>query len=430
MQGNDQHNVVSVDEEIRSRHEYLYDDHTSSANYYELTHPYSENTSSTVLYSQSYEVLYNNTSALTPTTSGVITMPFTPMCEVNEACVRNNPPEIELMQFTTQVIADHIHNMTDELVLGLNTPGVQMNQNDDSDVLTAPISRKSTTRKRQCTPDHWQAKSAKKARAAGLAYMSRKGKKVNAKAPVLTDVLCREKCRMKCNERLKSNDRVEIFQRFHAVDVNSKNNYLFQSITAYEPKILCIGAKAHRKKSFRYSVVIQSERQHVCKKAFTQLHQITNSKVDRLLKQIVAGKSVPSPDRRGKHDNRPRRTEPQTVADVKEHISHFPAKRSHYSRHENPSRLYLAPTLTISLMYLLYKEWCAETMKKPTSERMCRHIFNNNFNLGFGTPKSDTCAVCDFGVDEDYKRKADKAFEVQRQETSRRLQKPQVIHSS
>jgi hypothetical protein len=370
-----------------------------------------------VLYSQSYEVLYGSASlALTTATSGVITMPFTPVCEVNEACIRINPPEIELLQSTPHVAADHSHDMTDELVSGLNTPGVEMNHPDGSDVLTAPMSRKSTTRKRRCTPDHWQAKSAKKARAAGLAYVSRKGKKVEAKAPVLTDVLCREKCRMKCNERLKSENRLEIFQRFHAVDVNSKNNYLCQSITARDPKTLCVAAKGHRKKSFWYSVVIQGERQRVCKKAFTQLHQITNSKVDWLLRQIVAGKNAPSPDRRGKHDNRPRRTEPQKVAEVKEHISQFPAETSHYSRHENPSRLYLAPTLNISLMYRLYKEWCAETKKKPTSERMYRYIFNNFFNLGFGSPKSDTCAVCDLGADEAHKRQADKAFEIQRQD--------------
>ena len=59
-------------------------------------------------------------------------------------------------------------------------------------------------------------------------------------------------------------------------------------------------------------------------------------------------------------------------------------------------------------------EWCAETIKEPTTERMYRYIFNNNFNFGFVCPKTDTCALCDLGVDEGHKRKADRAFEVQR----------------
>jgi len=65
---------------------------------------------------------------------------------------------------------------------------------------------------------------------------------------------------------------------------------------------------------------------YVCKRAFVQLHQITNSKVDHILQQITAGKSAPSPDHRGKHSNRPHRVDPNKVDDVKHHIRQFPAE--------------------------------------------------------------------------------------------------------
>lgn len=107
---------MSVDDVIRSRQIYLSDSQLSAA-YCQLTRPYSENTSSTVLYSQSYDVLYNTSLALKTSTSGVITMPLTPVRGVNESCIRNSPPEIDLMQSTPHVIVDLNHSMTDEFVL-------------------------------------------------------------------------------------------------------------------------------------------------------------------------------------------------------------------------------------------------------------------------------------------------------------------------
>ena len=67
-------------------------------------------------------------------------------------------------------------------------------------------------------------------------------------------------------------------------------------------------------------------------------------------------------------------------------------------------------------MYRLYQQWCTENSKEAVSEKMYRHVFNNHYNLGFGSPKSDTCAVCDIGLDEDHKKRAEAAFERQRQD--------------
>ena len=69
---------------------------------------------------------------------------------------------------------------------------------------------------------------------------------------------------------------------------------------------------------------------------------------------------------------------------VKEHILSFPQYQSHYSRADNPNRKYPSPDLTISKMYSLYKEWCAEKEKIAVSEWMYRQVFNTSFNLSFG----------------------------------------------
>ena len=65
---------------------------------------------------------------------------------------------------------------------------------------------------------------------------------------------------------------------------------------------------------------------------------------------------------------------------------------SHYSRNQTPNRKYLGSELTISHMYSLYKEWCAQ--QKLNKDKYFK-VLGTNRNLGFSPPKSDTCKTCD-----------------------------------
>ena len=147
--------------------------------------------------------------------------------------------------------------------------------------------------------------------------------------------------------------------------------------------------------------------------AYIRLHQITKAKVAHIALQVSAGLSAPRPAARGKHVSRPHRY-PQTVlSKVAEHIRMFPSETSHYSRKSNPNRKYLSPELNINKMYKLYTIWCKEQgLKKIVSGRKYRDIFNTEFNLGFGNPKSDTCAKCDSqdSISMEHKGRADVAF--------------------
>ena len=79
------------------------------------------------------------------------------------------------------------------------------------------------------------------------------------------------------------------------------------------------------------------------------------------------------------------------IEEVKAHISRFPAESSHYSHNKNPNRKYLQSGLNMSKMYDLY---VSET-QDPVKKNVYRQVFNYDFNLGFGCPRSDTCATCD-----------------------------------
>ena len=183
-----------------------------------------------------------------------------------------------------------------------------------------------------------------------------------------------------------------------------------------------------------YKVSIDGGTICVCKKAFARLHQITLSKIDFIAKQICDGLTAPHPSLRGFHKKRPNKCPSSSVELVKQHISLYPAESSHYSRNKNSNRLYLSATLSISNMYKQYLLWieekCSENNLVTVSERMYRDIFVTEFNLGFGSPSSDTCAVCEVSSksNDEHKRKFSLAFEQQRKDRTQAASEQNVTY--
>lgn len=67
---------------------------------------------------------------------------------------------------------------------------------------------------------------------------------------------------------------------------------------------------------------------------------------------------------------------------VKDHIESFPKYKT---RHDNPHREYLSPQLTLTKMYALYRDYCAEKgITKVASKWVYRKEFNQSYNLHLG----------------------------------------------
>jgi hypothetical protein len=146
--------------------------------------------------------------------------------------------------------------------------------------------------------------------------------------------------------------------------------------------------------SYKYVVPIVRDggasEQFVCHSAFISLYGITNRRVQTLKKSLLV-KGVAPVDMRGRHKNRPHTTSDADRKNVIDHISSFVGRKAHYSRGQ-PSRLYLSENLNVVQMYKLFKE------KYPNSKvsvDIYRLIFNTQFNIAFGYPRSDTCSTCD-----------------------------------
>jgi len=156
---------------------------------------------------------------------------------------------------------------------------------------------------------------------------------------------------------------------------------------------------------------------YVCKKAFVQLHQITNSKVDHILKQITVGKTAPSPVRRGKQAastgfSESRWCETPHSAVSCWNVSLFPQQQSKQT-------VFVTLAEYLNDVSFIQGQLSRERGVEPASLPSYRFIFCNNFNVGFGTPKSDTCAVCDASnktAHTAHRQLAEQAFEAQKQD--------------
>jgi len=104
------------------------------------------------------------------------------------------------------------------------------------------------------------------------------------------------------------------------------------------------------------------------------------------LRKVEAGGNL-TPDKRGKHQNRPRVISHSTKVSVRRHINQLAKVHSHYTRAKT-KREYLENGLSISKLHKMYKEWAqGEGLTKFASKRQYRDVFNTEFNIVFSSLK-------------------------------------------
>lgn len=148
--------------------------------------------------------------------------------------------------------------------------------------------------------------------------------------------------------------------------------------------------------SYSYSYKVRVKRTDamieipVCYKGFIAIHGITPRRIQTIQEQLTTyGKVLP--DKRGKHKNRPHGLTEETTAKVHEHIQSLRGRKSHYSLKKS-DKIYLPAELNITKLHEMYK---TKNPNNPVSYDSYRKIFETNYNISFGYPRSDTCSHCD-----------------------------------
>ncbi|KAJ8289407.1 hypothetical protein GJAV_G00000970 [Gymnothorax javanicus] len=261
-------------------------------------------------------------------------------------------------------------------------------------------------KKRVRNPDLWKKNVATKKRNAGLAYINTSGKLVG---PSKMGPPCR--CKKNCWERL--GDEAEIaFKSFWGLgDKNLQDSLLFHGM-------VCSPVKRRRPKtgeredtnlqrnySFKYMIKRSDGmfEEEVCQRAFRSVYGIGSKRFERI-RDSAKGCNTSPKDKRGAHGKQPRISE-FTKNRVREHIKSFPTRSSHYSRQKNRERKYLHESLNERRMWFLYlhryePDELEKIRRKEKANPEVKYwlycdIFNHEFSLSFGLPRSDTCNMCD-----------------------------------
>lgn len=246
-------------------------------------------------------------------------------------------------------------------------------------------------RKRTRNVDSWKKNIRKRKRARGEEYTSTTGKTVPAKSCSAVD--CH--CPLKCAEKIPGERQSALRKQFNAFEDWSLQTAFICSQTKVSKVARKYSTAQHSRRKYSNSYYLSNDEGidvRVCKVFFRTVFGINDGRIARAT--TMKSQGLPKIDNRGRH--RPHnKTRDEDVEFVKQFIRSLPTYESHYSRHKNMNRRYLAPDLNISKLYELYKSKCAEDKRSTVSDHIFRQIFNENFSLAFHPPHQDTCKTCD-----------------------------------
>lgn len=259
----------------------------------------------------------------------------------------------------------------------------------------------SSSRKRSRNPLQHKSALAKEALYKGIAYTNKEGKLRPAPQMRLACV-----CRMKCSLKVSEEQRRGIFEIYTSKLGSKERQWAFiRAHSSNEPvkKHTTQGTpKKEKKFSRKYFFVLPSidgnekEKVMVCKTMFINTLAIWDGVIVSAWNHINQETGTPTPDKRGRHANRPRATTEEIKQSVRAHINSYPRIPSHYVRAKS-KREYLQHGLNGAKMYRHYRLW-VESENIPVSGRASKYqyaeIFNSEFNIGFFMPKKDRCLLC------------------------------------
>lgn len=141
--------------------------------------------------------------------------------------------------------------------------------------------------------------------------------------------------------------------------------------------------------SIKYSIYIAKKHfLPVCQKVFLNTLGIKKYRVQYVMRHFFETGKLPVEKRGGDHKEQKYAAKKQSV---REFIKSLKCVESHYCRSSTQERKYLPSELNINKLYKMFMSQNAENTVKPSYFRM---IFNTEFNLGFGNPRTDVCSKC------------------------------------
>ncbi|KAJ8688468.1 hypothetical protein QAD02_024263 [Eretmocerus hayati] len=239
--------------------------------------------------------------------------------------------------------------------------------------------------RRKANPEQWKKVKRKRKKYSGQGYTSTTGLKCPRKSFRVT--VC--DCGYNCPRIFTSKPQRTIWNHFNKLgEYSLQNQFIHDSTKSCKPKRKRMrSGRRSRKRVVKYFFRKGNLSYRVCRRFFLGVLDVSSSRVQRCTEKSNID------DVRDKRGTLTKST--RDYSSIIDHINSFPRYQSHYSRKDNPNMRYLPSNLNISIMYKLYVEDCGNKEITPLPERCYRDTFNNQFNLKFKHPHSDTCKTCD-----------------------------------
>jgi hypothetical protein len=248
------------------------------------------------------------------------------------------------------------------------------------------------SRKRCRLPEKWKSNVRQNLTQSGQAYVSLRGKNVQAKTVRGT---CDATCKMKCSSKMTRDNQFEQFMAFYGLTPNEKRMYINRTTECIETQrkktATNPNATSRRKKTFLHFFECSGERVHVCKKFYLATLAISQKQIYTVhaTKDVTTG--ICARSMAGKHI---KHAVPEASKNlVHEHIQSVPVLDSHYRRANSKKKYFEDHSLSILKLYQMYKDWLPKG-NIPVKESMYRYIFNHKYNYAFKPPKNDVCDTC------------------------------------
>lgn len=213
-------------------------------------------------------------------------------------------------------------------------------------------------------------------------------------------------CRFKCSLKISEQDRVENFEAYTQKMGSKDKQWAFiRGLSSTGPvrkrTVDNRTPKKNKQVSRQYFLRARAEdgSKHnvkVCKLMFMNTLCIWDGVIDSAYSHLNPETKTPTPDKRGRHANRPRKTTEAQKETVRNHINCYPRVPSHYVRAKS-NKEYFEHGLNCKKMYRQYKTWCGEQnipAANQATERQYKTVLDYEFNIGFFKPKKDRCQLC------------------------------------
>lgn len=249
-----------------------------------------------------------------------------------------------------------------------------------------------SVKKRSLNTSNWADKKLQQKRNSGQAYVNKRGKGVFVprKNPPVNPRGCGEEhCSKRGCETLTLQTVHGLHNNFYNLNYNEQNLFVIKYVTIREVKKRRPGKYDNNSlKLAGYDYVING--QPVCRATLLNTFSITIMRLRNIQNKMKTGDFI-AHDQRGTHANRPLAIRQEDRDRVKAHINSFPLMENHYSRRESAKKC-LNYNLSVNKMHKLF---LTKYPNNQVSYSLYRKVFIKDFNLRFGTPRSDTCKKCD-----------------------------------